>query len=292
MAEEALSHADFNNVKIAILATSYNRKQITIAGLSALRDAAAGLDYHVYLVDDGSTDGTGEAVRERFPEATVIQGDGSLFWNGGMRKAWQTALEHPVDGQSADFFLLFNDDLELVPNAMHQLLIFHCEMAARHGPKVISIGKILALESEDITYGGFVHAPGLSRLRFLRASDNGAGCDTMNGNCVLIPASAVCDVGLLSEHYRHHTGDIDYGLRARKAGYKLFQTSQAVGRTAFNYAAHAKLAQLTWSNRKFILTHPKGLPVGEWLHFCRAHGGWLWPVNFITRYAKIIRWRS
>ncbi|MBF7012798.1 glycosyltransferase family 2 protein [Novosphingobium resinovorum] len=270
-----------------MLATCFNRRETTLAALAALREAAAGLDYHVYLVDDGSTDGTGDAVRQNFPEVTVINGNGSLFWNGGMRTAWQTAL-----GQGADYYLLFNDDLELSADSLAQLFNFQKEMEAAHGPKVISVGKVVDPDTSKVTYGGFTVVPGLSRLRFVRSPDNGKPCDTMNGNCVLIPAQAVAEVGILSEKYRHHTGDIDYGLRARNAGYQLFQSREPVGRTHFNHIAHAKVSTLTWANRKFIFTHPKGIPVGEWLHFCRSHGGWMWPVNFAVRYAKILRLRG
>jgi GT2 family glycosyltransferase len=270
--------------EVAVLATCFNRRDTTVRGLTALRGAAAGIDYHVYLVNDGSTDGTGDAVRRDFPEATVIQGNGSLYWNGGMLKAWRTAVR-----SGASYYLLFNDDLELEPDSITRLFLFQKAMEAVHGPKVISVGKVLDAESDTITYGGYRIAPGLSRLRFLRATDDGAPCDTMNGNCVLVPAIAVDDVGLLSDRYRHHTGDIDYGLRARDAGYKLFQSPEPVGRTPYNHAAHAQRARLTWQNRKFLLRDPKGLPVGEWLHFCRRHGGPLWPLNFASRYLKIAR---
>ena len=45
----------------------------------------------VFLVDDGSSDGTGIVVKEMFPEITVIQGNGKLFWNRGMFYAWDAA---------------------------------------------------------------------------------------------------------------------------------------------------------------------------------------------------------
>lgn len=274
-------------MRVAVLATCFNRREVTLAGLAALRDAAQGVDYHVYLVDDGSTDGTGAAVAANFPEATVIAGDGSLFWNGGMRRAWQAAI-----ADRPDYYLWYNDDLELVPDAIGGLMRFQRDMEALHGPKVISVGKVVSFDGSRITYGGYVVAPGRSRLRFLRAPDGGQPCDTMNGNCVLIPARAVDDVGILDGRFRHHTGDIDYGLRARDAGYRLLQTPEPVGRTDYNVAAHAKVAQLTWRNRDFILRHPKGLRPDEWLHFCRRHAGWLWPVNFVSRYLKILSVRG
>jgi GT2 family glycosyltransferase len=94
-------------------------------------------------------------------------------------------------------------------------------------------------------------------------------------------------VGIHSPHYAHHSGDIDYGLRANRAGYKLFQTLEVVGTTPHNYAFNQGISKLTWANRKFIFTHPKGVPLREWLHFCREFGGPMWPVNFLYRYIKM-----
>lgn len=272
---------------VAVLATCFNRREVTLTGLHALRKAAVGMEYHVYLVDDGSTDGTAQSVRAEFPEVTVIEGDGSLYWNGGMRRAWQAAVPH-----RPAYYMLFNDDLELTPDGIPDMMAFQREKEAQHGDKVISVGKVMSPDGTTITYGGYVLAPGRSKLRFLRATDSDTPCTTMNGNCVLIPGRAVEDIGILDEHYRHHTGDIDYGLRARYAGYKLFQTREPIGRTDFNATAHAQRAQLTWANRNFILRHPKGLPVDEWLYFCRRHAGVLWPVNFLYRYAKILQLRG
>jgi GT2 family glycosyltransferase len=269
---------------IAVLATCFNRKDMTLAGLAAMRSAMGGLDYRVFLVDDGSTDGTGAAVAAAHPEVKVIRGDGSLFWNGGMRKAWLSAIP-----DAPDYYLWWNDDLAMVPDSIAELMAFQKAKEAEHGPKVIVIGKVADPQSGAVTYGGYVRPPGISRLRFLRAPEGGGPCDTMNGNCVLIPARAVQDVGVHSDRFTHSSGDVDYGLRAREAGYKLFQSPHVVGYTPYNAAIHAKRARLTWSTRRFILHDPKGIPVKEWLYFCRMHGGLIWPVNFIYRYIKILR---
>ena len=55
--------------RIAVVMTCYNRKDTTIACLDALMEQDIMDDIHlqVYLVDDGCTDGTGEAVRNRYP---------------------------------------------------------------------------------------------------------------------------------------------------------------------------------------------------------------------------------
>lgn len=281
MPDEPLAAAA--GARIAVLAACFNRRELTLRGLASLRAAATAVDYHVYLVDDGSTDGTAAAVRAGHPEVTVIEGDGSLYWNGGMRRAWQAAIP-----SAPDYYLWWNDDLELLPRSVDDLLAFQRELEARHGPRVITIGKVTDPADGAVTYGGYVRRPGLSRLSFARAPDHLSECATMNGNCVLIPTRAVDEVGIHSEHYTHSSGDVDYGLRAGKAGYRLFQSPHVVGHTAYNVAFAAGHKRLNLSNWRFIFTHPKGLPLKEWMHFCRAHGGAIWPVNFAARYLKIL----
>jgi GT2 family glycosyltransferase len=267
---------------LAVLASSFNRRETTLRGLRALAAAGRGINYRIFLVDDGSTDGTRDAVISEFPEVAVLDGDGSLFWNGGMRVAWQAAM--PCN---PDYYLWWNDDLELLPAALCQLLSFQSEMEKTRGPKVISVGKVADPDTGAVTYGGYVIPRGLSKLRFKRTASEGP-CDTMNGNCVLIPNRAVEEVGIHSPHYTHGSGDVDYGLRATKRGYLIFQTPFVVGYTAFNQQYHDKISKLRWKNRNFILFDPKGVPISEWWHFCRSHGGILWPINFVVRYLKLL----
>ncbi len=46
-----------------------------------------------FLVDDGCTDSTAQAVDKEYPQVKILQGDGNLFWGGGMRMAWDEALK-------------------------------------------------------------------------------------------------------------------------------------------------------------------------------------------------------
>ncbi|RVU04261.1 glycosyltransferase family 2 protein [Novosphingobium umbonatum] len=268
--------------RIAVLATVFNRREVTLRRLHDLREAAKGLDYRVYLVDDACPQGTGDAVRASFAEVTVIDGTGNLWWNGGMRTAWTRAIE-----DKPDYYLWWNDDLMFAPGSIAAMFEFHHQKEREYGPKVITVGKVADPDTGAITYGAMVRARGLSRLRFQLAPDDGQPCATMNGNAVIVPASAVEDIGIHSPHYAHSTGDIDYGLRANLAGYRLFQTMDVVGTTPFNIAFELGQSKLNWANRRFIFGHPKGVPWREWLHFCRRFGGPLWPVNFLYRYIKM-----
>ena len=79
-------------MKIAILMTCHNRRETTLRCLRGLPS-----DVEVYLVDDGSTDGTDEAVKATFPKVNVIRGTGNLYWAKGMELAWKTCLQHEVE---------------------------------------------------------------------------------------------------------------------------------------------------------------------------------------------------
>src|SRR6185312_3164384 len=134
--------------KIAALLTCFNRKSITLKALTSLyaSAAAAHVDLSVFLVDDASTDGTSEAIKSGFPGVHVIRGSGNLFWNGGMRLAWQNAA-----GARPDFFLWLNDDLELFPESLGRLIQCYEDNRDRFGGRLIIVGKVASPTTGQIT---------------------------------------------------------------------------------------------------------------------------------------------
>src|SRR4051812_3286751 len=106
--------------RIAVLLTCYNRKTKTLAFLDSLlcQYALKALQVDVYLLDDGSTDGTSAAVAQKYPAVKIVAGTGSLFWAGGMRAIWQ----HAMAQNTYDLFWLFNDDVVLFDDAIDNLL--------------------------------------------------------------------------------------------------------------------------------------------------------------------------
>ena len=95
-------------LKICAVLTVFNRRQKTLSTLRSFFNQGQGLDLSAVLMDDGSTDGTTEAVQAEFHNVTVLKGSGSLYWNRGMAAAFKTACSFDVD-----YYLWLNDDTKL-----------------------------------------------------------------------------------------------------------------------------------------------------------------------------------
>ena len=207
-----------NKKSIAVLLTCHNRRDKTIICLNALfnqKDFGQKYDFKVFLVDDGSDDGTSDAVAQEFPQVKLLQGDGNLFWNRGMHLAWSEAAK-----EDFDFYLWLNDDTMLFPTALQDIL--NCSRLTDE--KSIICGTTRSAINGTITYGGRSKTKGL-----LEPNNQLQQCDYFNGNCVLVPKSVYNAVGNLDYMFSHSTGDWDYGLRAAKKGIKSFISYYYVG---------------------------------------------------------------
>lgn len=270
--------------KIATLLTCHNRCKKTLACLDALFQCKLpeGCSLEVFLVDDGSTDDTDTAVRARYPQVSLIKGDGNLYWNGGMRLAFAAAME-----KDFDYYLWLNDDTLLYPHAISMLL---------RTEKLVNVASLIVGSTQgeldgEVTYGGKVRVSKWHPLRYqlVIPTDTEIYCDTMNGNCVLIPRIIALTIGNLDEAFIHTIGDIDYGLRARMVGFRVVVMPGYAGSCNSNPIDNTFAdARLSVRDRLARLNGKKGLPLQAWKIFTRRHCGGLWVVFWLLPYFKII----
>jgi len=69
---------------IYVLIPVFNRLKLTKSCIESIKKHEKDIDLSIILVDDGSTDGTSEWVQTYYPEITILQGTGSLFWGGAI----------------------------------------------------------------------------------------------------------------------------------------------------------------------------------------------------------------
>lgn len=253
--------------KINVLMTCHNRKDKTVKCLESLF-LQEGLNKNfvlgVYLVDDGSSDGTSEIIKKYFPLVNIIQGTGDLFWNRGMYTAWKEAAK-----EKSDYYLWLNDDTILYNYAIDNLV----QSALETNNKAIICGCTeSAFNKGKLTYGGGIHKD----ESYISNYPDGKTrfCTIINGNCVLVPAGVFEIVGNLDWRFSHGIGDNDYSLRAKKMGVASYTSSLFVGTCELN----SSIAK--WSNpgvklfkRLKILYSPLGNPPLEYFHFEKRHFG-------------------
>lgn len=263
--------------------TVHNRREKTLACLESLRrqqDVAATVE--VYLVDDGSTDGTAEAVRKQFPNVHVHVGDGTLYWNRGMHAALAAAYRHGYDG-----YLWLNDDTMLDTDALSRLLITWRDVSDRCGRPSIVVGSTRDPDSGRVTYGGRYRPSRIRRTRFCvlpPAATMPRRTETMNGNLVLVPADVVARVGNLEPAYRHGGGDEDYGLRARQSGCEIWLAPGFLATCPRDGATSG--GHRTLRDELRDLADVKRFEPRSWALFTRRWAGPLWPLYFVSPYMR------
>lgn len=207
-------------IHVEIVTPVYNRRDITLQCLKSLaRIDTTGLKVHTIIVDDGSSDGTGEAIRAQFPEVEVIRGDGSLHYTAGTNRGITAALE-----KNPDYVLAINNDSIFDEQFLRRLV-----QCAEENPRAV-VGPLLLLWDRphqvfqigshwETWYGGWRHR---FHLTAWNVPQHPFEAEIIVGNCVLYPVAAIKEVGLMNEKsFPYGFGDIEYTPRMRRAGWRL-----------------------------------------------------------------------
>jgi GT2 family glycosyltransferase len=199
-----------------------------LASLRANPPEAGAMTVHV--VDNASTDGTPEMVRDEFPEVVLH----ALDWNSGFCVANNIVLRE----SRADFVLVLNPDTEVYEGALNHMLgvmrerpdvgMSSCRLAQLDGTLDHA-----AKRSFPTPLGALAHFVGLGRrdrapswLAQYRAPELGeydAGeVDAVNGAFMLVRHEALEEVGLLDEGYWLYMDDLDWCFRFKQKGWKVW----------------------------------------------------------------------
>lgn len=273
--------------QIAVLITCHNRKEKTLSCLEALSNQKIDdtVEIQVYLVDTGSTDGTVEAVQQDFPSVNIIVCDDSFFWCGGMREAFKAAVM-----QDPDYYMWLNDDTMLNRDAVSIMLDAAMDAKSKYSKDSIIVGSLRDPDTGKHTYGGVVRTNKRRPIYFepVIPSDVAQSCDTMNGNCVLVPSSIAALVGNLSKEFKHRMADTDYGLRSTSQGISIRVARGYLGYCSRNPEPSWQNEEIPLMERLKTMNGPKGMPPFEWFVFTRRHAGFRWPLHIISLFLRVL----
>lgn len=180
----------------------------------------------VILVDDGSSDGTADLCRERFPEVKIISGDGNLWWSGAINLGVAEAMR-----SGADLILWLNND-----NLVESRTISTLVDTYRGSPlRSVICAENRSTATGELEWKGeppFWHSDASSWQDELV---NGPGRPLRHppgGRGVLIPSICFREVGLIDQRrFPHYWADHDFHYRAMSRGYQYLL---ARGATVWN----------------------------------------------------------
>lgn len=277
--------------KIAILLTCHNRKEKTINCLKSLYNAIElskyEIKFDIYLVDDGSTDGTSEEIALLFSDINVVKGSGELFWAGGMRLAWETALNK---NQNYDSFLLLNDDVVLMENFLFDLFNTHVYCLEHYKQPGIYVSSTIDLISSKISYGGVLIKHQGIRLKSININpgDVPVPCSITNANILLVSMAVVKAIGILDSKYTHQLADYDYSYTASKRGIPVLVCPGVGGACVNDHGKSWLSANSSLKDRINYLYSPLGLAYKEQLYYLKKNFKYQFPYYFTMLWVKTL----
>jgi GT2 family glycosyltransferase len=211
---------------VAVVVLTHNGRENTLTCLDSLAHASWS-PLTVVLVDNGSRDATTEAVRDRYPTVSLIREEENV----GFASGCNVGIRHALD-LNADYVLLLNNDTTLASNAIALCV----DVAQRHTDAGAVCPLIyFAQPTNLIWYAGATFDPARARSgRMLGYRELDCGqfvaveeTARATGAAMLIPRGALERVGLLDADLFFLYEDVDWSLRARRAGYRLYLAPRA-----------------------------------------------------------------
>ncbi|WP_158280820.1 glycosyltransferase family 2 protein [Pararcticibacter amylolyticus] len=223
---------------ITIIIPVYNRIEVTKQGLTYISRSvdyynkqASSPEYNIQIVmvDDGSTDGTAELIKKAYPYIHVVESEGDLWWTGAVNLGINYSLQH---FENLKAVILQNDDVMLEEDWLHVLI----KTASKHPGCLIGCATSVPDSRDLINYGGrdinawFAKEKRINykvpRLNFQK----GYVTDSFDlyGRGLYIPVEVFHKTGLFDQKRFKHRGDLDIPLRAKKEGYHLLVSYDAI----------------------------------------------------------------
>jgi GT2 family glycosyltransferase len=223
---------------LTVVIVSWNVRGLLVACLRSLFADLdrAGLEARVWVVDNGSSDGTPEIVAETFPAVHLIASQENLGFAAGNNLALRKILGNTQHAtRDTQYVWLLNPDTEVLPGATSALL-----SALKAYPRAGVVGAKLLYPDGSLQQSVF-RFPGLAQLLFellslparlyetslngryprrLYARERPFAVDHPLGAAMMVRAEAVAQVGLMDEEYHMYCEEIDWCWRMREAGWR------------------------------------------------------------------------
>jgi GT2 family glycosyltransferase len=211
-------------VELSVAIVNWNTKELLCQCLRSVTETCQALAYEIIVVDNASSDGSPEMVRQAFPSVKLIQNQA----NAGFAKANNQALRQ----SRGKYILLLNSDAQLTPHTAQMIL---AAMAAN--PKA-------GIAGANLVFPDGRQQPSFSPLPSLRREYASLlGLDKLwqaqvpecpflltgyvSGACLMFRWECMQQIGLLDEGFFMFGEEVDLCLRAHKMGWEVIHIPEA-----------------------------------------------------------------
>ena len=232
---------------VSIILVCWNNKQYLHPCLESLYEGGLKSSFDVVVVDNGSTDGSQQMLKEQFPEVLIIQND----HNVGLGRASNQGI---IATRGQYVLLLNNDTIVNGPSfdSMIEFLDTHPEVGAVGGRLLNPDGSDQSCHNNFTTlYEEFLVATRLGE-RFRTGypaiinDDEVRSVDWMSSACLLLRRETLDQVGLLDEEYFIYGDELDLQYRMKKASWQIYYLPHA---TTIHFGGRS---MERWPRRKMV----------------------------------------
>ena len=280
--------------RIYIIIPVHNRKHFTRECLLSLRKQTF-QSFKVIVVDDGSTDGTGEMIEEEFSDTILLKGDGNLWWTGATNMGVEYAL---TQAGHDDYILTLNDDT-IVRAGYLQILL---DSAKNYPSSLIGSISVSSLDESTVVDAGV-------RINWLTAKYTNLAegrryqdilqedlliqkVDVLSGRGTLIPIEVFQKIGLYDfKRLPHYGADYEFSHRANMNGYELLINHEAVVVSDVKMTGlNNRTSKIGWSNliRSFFSIRSAHNLMQRWRFARLCCAGWKFPVFYVCDTSRVI----
>lgn len=239
----------------SVIIPHYNGRQHLQVCLDALQRQTFG-EFEIILVDNGSTDGSQNFIRQQYPQVRLVELGENLGFTGACNAGYKLAR--------GDIIVLLNNDTEADPKWLSSIVD-----AFERYPQAGSIAsKILLFDRRDHfhTAGDYYRVDGIPGNRGVWQKDQGqydkeefvfSAC----GGAAAYRRTLIEEIGFLDDHFYFSCEDVDMGWRSQLAGWQVLYVPTAVVYHKLKATGGSETASY-YDGRNFLLLIWKNYPTG------------------------------